>query len=174
MGGALLTLSGVVATAPHCGAEAQHALGGPEQGPCILRGWAYGSRGLSAKGGIREEGRRLRSMGVDGFQERMWQGGGAGDGWVQVSCDYTVQKDFSTTKHFSLSQGTVIALFYPSSDRFPLGNISARPAEELPLSGCLWLSSALCPSALLGGICHRVSLPGALSRPASSAKGEEK
>lgn len=81
MGGAFLTLSGVVATAPHClrDAEAQDALGGPEQGPCIpLRGWACGSRGLSATGGIREEGRRLRSMGVHGFRGRMWQGGGAG------------------------------------------------------------------------------------------------
>lgn len=112
MGGALLTLSGVVATAPHCGAEAQHALGGPEQGPCILRGWAYGSRGLSAKGGIREEGRRLRSMGVDGFQERMWQGGGAGDGWVQVSCDYTVQKDFSVSLRAQLLRSST----HPATD----------------------------------------------------------
>lgn len=87
------------------------SLGKPEQGPCIhLRGWACGSRGLSAMDGIREEGRRAQVHGctwVLGEDVAGWKS------WGMVWFKSVVTTQFErtiSTKRLSRSQPTVILL----------------------------------------------------------------
>ena len=82
-------------------------------------------------------------------------GGCLGMVWLQQVVTTQSERNMSLWR-CPTSQTTVYSAFPPLQAVVSLlGNISTGPGRGAHSVGCLWLSCALWPSALMGGICHQ-------------------
>lgn len=112
-------------------------------------------------GGIREAG---RTTGVHGRTRVLRGRGQAGraEGWFGPNelrlhrlRVVSLHQAFKSIRGLLSCRPQFTVFFYTSKLWFPSWiTFLCVLAEEHSLYGCLWLSSALCPSALMGGICH--------------------